>query len=174
MTGCYCVGFPDIYLCVAMVPDHVCIGAVSERGVQSDGPCDGGGERDHIQSGAGLTGEQSGHPRQDGHGGYDEGQGAESGVREQSLGSGLRVYFKEPRGCFCPLPFDVVLPLPLGFDSLWGTSPWSIKFSQIFCVCFIVFLYMSAGCVSTFRTCVQGYLEWLPFVFCFLPSLHAL
>ena len=29
---------------------------------------------------------------------------------------------------------------------------------------------MSAGCVSTFRTCVQGYLEWLPFVFCFLPS----
>ena len=33
---------------------------------------------------------------------------------------------------------------------------------------------MSAGCVSTFRTCVQGYLEWLPFVFCFLPSLHAI
>ena len=31
---------------------------------------------------------------------------------------------------------------------------------------------MSAGCVSTFRTCVQGYLEWLPFVFCFLPSFH--
>ena len=28
----------------------------------------------------------------------------------------------------------------------------SIKFSQIFCVCFIVFLYMSAGCVSTIRT----------------------
>ena len=27
---------------------------------------------------------------------------------------------------------------------------------------------MSAGCVSTFRTCVQGYLEWLPFVFCFV------
>ena len=39
--------------------------------------------------------------------------------------------------------------------------------------CFIVFLYISAGCVSTFRTCVQGYLEWLPFVFCFLPSFHA-
>ena len=35
------------------------------------------------------------------------------------------------------------------------------------------FSYMSAGCVSTFRTCVQGYLEWLPFVFCFLPSFHA-
>ena len=33
--------------------------------------------------------------------------------------------------------------------------------------------FMSAGCVSTFRTCVQGYLEWLPFVFCFLPSFHA-
>ena len=32
---------------------------------------------------------------------------------------------------------------------------------------------MSAGCVSTFRTCVQGYLEWLPFVFCFLHSFHA-
>ena len=32
---------------------------------------------------------------------------------------------------------------------------------------------MSAGCVSTFRTCVQGYLEWLPFVFCFLPSFQA-
>ena len=32
---------------------------------------------------------------------------------------------------------------------------------------------MSAGCLSTFRTCVQGYLEWLPFVFCFLPSFHA-
>ena len=32
---------------------------------------------------------------------------------------------------------------------------------------------MSAGCVSTFRTCVQGYLEWLPFVFCFLPSFNA-
>ena len=30
---------------------------------------------------------------------------------------------------------------------------------------------MSAGCVSTFRTCVQGYLEWLPFVFCFSPLL---
>ena len=24
---------------------------------------------------------------------------------------------------------------------------------------------MSAGCVSTFWSCVQGYLEWLPFVF---------
>ena len=36
-----------------------------------------------------------------------------------------------------------------------------------------LFHYMSAGCVSTFRTCVQGYLEWLPFVFCFLPSFHA-
>ena len=33
---------------------------------------------------------------------------------------------------------------------------------------------MCAGCVSTFRTCVQSYLEWLPFVFCFLPSFHAL
>ena len=32
---------------------------------------------------------------------------------------------------------------------------------------------MSAGCVSTFRTCVQIYLEWLPFVYCFLPSFHA-
>ena len=32
---------------------------------------------------------------------------------------------------------------------------------------------MSAGCVSTFRTCVQVYLEWLPFVFCFLPSFQA-
>ena len=32
---------------------------------------------------------------------------------------------------------------------------------------------MSAGCVSSFRTCVQGYLEWLPFVFCFLLSFHA-
>ena len=32
---------------------------------------------------------------------------------------------------------------------------------------------MSAGCVSTFRTCVQGYLEWLPFIFCFLPSFQA-
>ena len=32
---------------------------------------------------------------------------------------------------------------------------------------------MSAGCVSTFRTCVQDYLEWLPFVFCFLPSFQA-
>ena len=41
----------------------------------------------------------------------------------------------------------------------------SIKFSQYFCCCFIVFLYVSAGCVSTFRSCVQGYLEWLPFVF---------
>ena len=35
------------------------------------------------------------------------------------------------------------------------------SFPNIFC-CFIVFLYMSAGCVSTFRSCVQGYLEWLP------------
>ena len=32
---------------------------------------------------------------------------------------------------------------------------------------------MSAGCVSTFRNCVQGYLEWLAFVFCFLPSFQA-
>ena len=31
---------------------------------------------------------------------------------------------------------------------------------------------MSAGCAPTCRTCVQGYLEWLPFVFCFLPSLQ--
>ena len=38
------------------------------------------------------------------------------------------------------------------------------SFPNIFCCCFIVFLYMSAGCVSTFRSCVQGYLEWLPFV----------
>ena len=36
-----------------------------------------------------------------------------------------------------------------------------------------MFLYRSASCVSTFRTCVQGYLEWLPFVFCFSPSLYA-
>ena len=28
---------------------------------------------------------------------------------------------------------------------------------------------MSAGCVSTIRTCVQVYLELLPFVFCFSP-----
>ena len=41
----------------------------------------------------------------------------------------------------------------------------SINFSQSFFCCFIVFLYMSAGCVSTFRSYVQGYLEWLPFVF---------
>ena len=41
----------------------------------------------------------------------------------------------------------------------------SIKFSQCFFCCFIVFLYMSAGCVSTFRSCMQGYLEWLPFIF---------
>ena len=46
-----------------------------------------------------------------------------------------------------------------------GSSPWSINFSQYFFFCFIVFLYMSAGCVSTLRSCVQGYLEWLPFVF---------
>ena len=37
-----------------------------------------------------------------------------------------------------------------------------------------VSLCLSAGCVSTFRNCVQGYLEWLPLVFCFLPSLHSL
>ena len=37
-----------------------------------------------------------------------------------------------------------------------GSSPWSINFSQYFFFCF-VFLYMSAGCVSTFRSCVQGY-----------------
>ena len=39
--------------------------------------------------------------------------------------------------------------------------------------CFLLLYTMSAGCVSTFRTCVQGYLEWLPFVFCFLPSFQA-
>ena len=27
--------------------------------------------------------------------------------------------------------------------------------------------------MSTFRTHVQGFLEWLPFLFCFLPSFHA-
>ena len=42
-----------------------------------------------------------------------------------------------------------------------------------FC-CFIVFLYMSAGCVSTFRSCVQGYLEWLPFVFASHLHFYAL
>ena len=46
-------------------------------------------------------------------------------------------------------------------------------FRSLLVFCFIVFLYMSAGCVSTFRTCVQGYLEWLPFVFRFLPSFQA-
>ena len=50
----------------------------------------------------------------------------------------------------------------------------NLKISQIFCVCFIVFLYMSADCVSTIRTCVQIYLEWLPFIFCFLPSFDFL
>ena len=30
---------------------------------------------------------------------------------------------------------------------------------------------MSAGCVSTIRTRVLIYLEWLPFVFCFSPSV---
>ena len=38
----------------------------------------------------------------------------------------------------------------------------SINFSQYFFCCFIVFLYMCAGCVSTFRSCVQGYLECYP------------
>ena len=70
---------------------------------------------------------------------------------------------------FCQGSSKDLLPFHLG-----GSSPWSIKFSQIFCVCFIVFLYMSAGCVSTIRTCVQVYLEILRFVFCFLPSFHAL
>ena len=41
-------------------------------------------------------------------------------------------------------------------------------------VCFIVFLYMSAGCASTFRTCVQVYLEILPSYSAFSPSFHAL
>ena len=52
---------------------------------------------------------------------------------------------------------------------LWGQWPMEYQgvssFPNIFFSCFIVFLYMSAGCVSTFRSCVQGYLEWLPFVF---------
>ena len=39
------------------------------------------------------------------------------------------------------------------------------KFPKKNFFCFIVFLYMSAGCVSTIRTCVQVYLEKLPFVF---------
>ena len=38
---------------------------------------------------------------------------------------------------------------------------------------FVVFRYMSAGCVSTFRTCVQV-LEKLPFLFCFSTSFQAL
>ena len=35
------------------------------------------------------------------------------------------------------------------------------KTSIVYCifVLFVVFIYMSAGCVSTFRTCVQVYLE---------------
>ena len=44
---------------------------------------------------------------------------------------------------------------------------------QLFFASLCSFICMSAGCVSTFRTCVQGYLEWLPFVFCFLPSFRA-
>ena len=49
--------------------------------------------------------------------------------------------------------------------SLRGQCQGVSSFPNIFFSCFIVFLYMSAGCVSTFRSCVQGYLEWLPFVF---------
>ena len=60
-------------------------------------------------------------------------------------------------GCVCHLA------------ALWGQWPMEYQgvssFPNIFFSCFIVFLYMSAGCVSTFRSCVQGYLEWLPFVF---------
>ena len=41
-----------------------------------------------------------------------------------------------------------------------------------------IFFVVGAGCVSTFRTCVQVYLETsleiFRFVFCFLPSFHAL
>ena len=36
------------------------------------------------------------------------------------------------------------------------------RFYQIFCFLFSVFIYISAGCVSTFRTCVQVYLELYP------------
>ena len=35
-------------------------------------------------------------------------------------------------------------------------------------------ILLSAGCVSTFRTCVQVYLEILRYLFCFLPSFHVL
>ena len=86
-----------------------------------------------------------------------------------SLKSEVRTFSSECRYTDTYLSKVNIYRLSLGF-SQGGTSPWSIKFSQKFCVCFIVFLYMSAGCVSTFRTCVQGYLEWLPFVFCFSSS----
>ena len=51
-----------------------------------------------------------------------------------------------------------------------GSGPWNIKKKN----CFSVFIYMSAGCVSTFRTCVQVYLEIYLLSSCFLPSFHVL
>ena len=33
-------------------------------------------------------------------------------------------------------------------------------------------LYVCRLCIN-FQDLLQGYLEWLPFVFCFLPSFHA-
>ena len=43
-------------------------------------------------------------------------------------------------------------------------------------LCFSVFIYMSAGCISIFRTCVQVYLEIHVYILssCFSPSLHVL
>ena len=36
-------GFPDFYLCIAMVSDDVCVCVVAERVLQSAGSGDGGG-----------------------------------------------------------------------------------------------------------------------------------
>ena len=43
----------------------------------------------------------------------------------------------------------------LVFYAYGGTSPWSIKFSQIFCVCFIVPLYVCRLCINFQDLCAR-------------------
>ena len=109
-----------------------------------------------------------------GHGvSYSQLEEKDTALFLQKLATGLNHRVALPAS-IKPYVFTNLAWIDLRRLSLDRALQWSINFSQIFCVCFIVFLYMSAGCVSTFRTCVQGYLEWLSFVFCFLPSLHPL
>ena len=71
-----------------MVPDPLCICAVAECVVPSDGHHADGGQGDCVQGGTGPVGGQSGATAADGHGGYNQGE------EEMGGSTGLLIYWE--------------------------------------------------------------------------------